>query len=81
MVAKYDRNYWQLWATLCALPDIIGHARPRTAEVSANVGTIMTSHGPAPYSGDILDNPDLVWMDDVWTAEEARFSKRLELRS
>lgn len=35
-----------------------------------HTGSVMTSSGPAPYTGDILANPELVWMDDEWTAEE-----------
>jgi 2-polyprenyl-3-methyl-5-hydroxy-6-metoxy-1,4-benzoquinol methylase len=31
-------------------------------------GSVMTSLGPAPYMGDILENPDILWTEDVWTA-------------
>lgn len=30
----------------------------------------MTLEGPVPYAGNILDNPDIVWMDDHWTKDE-----------
>ncbi len=30
----------------------------------------MTADGPVPYAGNILDSPDVVWMDDHWTKEE-----------
>lgn len=46
-------------------------------EPGENAGSVMTSHGPAPYSGDILDNPDVVWMDDEWTEEEVCVSRSL----
>jgi SAM-dependent methyltransferase len=29
-------------------------------------GTAFTSQGPAPYAGDILDDPELLWTEDVW---------------
>lgn len=35
----------------------------------------LTALGPAPYMGDILDNPDALWTEDIWTEkreEEAR---------
>ncbi|CAM9420076.1 unnamed protein product [Scytosiphon promiscuus] len=33
-------------------------------------GTAMTAGGPVPFAGNILDNPDMLWMDDQWTREE-----------
>ncbi|CAM9581213.1 unnamed protein product [Pylaiella littoralis] len=33
-------------------------------------GTAMTANGPVPFAGNILDSPDIVWMDDHWTKEE-----------
>lgn len=36
---------------------------------SSHLGVALTSFGPAPYTGDILDSPDIVWSDDVWTQE------------
>lgn len=38
-------------------------------------GTSMTSEGPLPYAGNILDNPDVLWMDDHWTREEVGASQ------
>ncbi len=32
-------------------------------------GMALTVQGPAPYMGNILDTPDMVWTEDVWTAE------------
>lgn len=40
-------------------------------------GTAMTLAGPAAYTGDILDKPDVLWMDDQWTAEEVGLAKLL----
>lgn len=36
----------------------------------APAGTAMTLEGPVPYAGNILDNPDILWMDDQWTKDE-----------
>ncbi|CAM9558044.1 unnamed protein product [Ascophyllum nodosum] len=36
----------------------------------------MTSEGPMPYSGNILDSPDILWMEDHWTAEEEEEASR-----
>lgn len=33
-------------------------------------GTAFTADGPVPFAGNILDSPDVVWMDDCWTKEE-----------
>lgn len=33
-------------------------------------GTAMTADGPVQFAGNILDSPDVVWMDDCWTNEE-----------
>lgn len=42
-------------------------------------GKQFTAEGPAPYTGDILENSDLVWADDVWTPEkEAMALSRLQ---
>lgn len=38
-------------------------SRPRS-------GTAMTADGPVPFAGNILDSPDVVWMEDHWTKEE-----------
>ena len=41
-----------------------------SADVSAsNKGAAFTSEGPAPYAGSILEDPDLLWTDDVWNEE------------
>ena len=32
-------------------------------------GEAFTNQGPAPYGGDILEDPDLVWTEDVWDDE------------
>jgi len=34
-----------------------------------NKGAAFTSQGPAPYAGSILEDPDLLWTDDVWNEE------------
>jgi methyltransferase-like protein 6 len=36
----------------------------------------FTADGPAPYQGDILEDPNLLWTEDVWTSEKE--SKALE---
>lgn len=42
-----------------------------TADVTAALpGTALTSEGPAPYQGNILDDPELLWTDDVWRDED-----------
>lgn len=41
-------------------------------EASLPSGTAMTANGPVPFAGNILDSPDVVWMDDCWTKEEVR---------
>lgn len=42
-------------------------------------GKLFSSEGPAPYTGDILENSELVWADDVWTADkEAQALMRLQ---
>lgn len=42
-------------------------------------GKQFTAEGPAPYTGDILENAELVWADDVWTPEkEAMALSRLQ---
>lgn len=51
-----------------------------TSSVSSNsvVGGAFTKAGPAPFSGDILQNPHLVWTEDEWNEErEAEALKRL----
>lgn len=37
---------------------------------SLEQGKLLSAAGPAPYTGDILENTDLVWADDVWTPEK-----------
>lgn len=37
-----------------------------TTQVEEKKGTALTSAGPAPYAGDILDDPELLWTEDVW---------------
>lgn len=62
-----------------ATRDNAGHARGGTTEAGGRglgsssplAGTAMTLEGPVPYTGNILDNPDVVWMDDRWTKDEA----------
>eukprot|EP00903_Cladosiphon_okamuranus_P015047 g13920.t1 len=41
-------------------------------------GTAMTADGPVQYAGNILDSPDVVWMDDCWTKEEEEEALRSE---
>eukprot|EP01039_Chlorochromonas_danica_P001295 gene1295-1413_t len=33
-------------------------------------GTVFSNQGPAPYKGDILEDPQLLWTEDVWTSEK-----------
>jgi len=35
-------------------------------DASINKGSMFSKEGPAPYSGDILEQPDLIWTEDVW---------------
>jgi len=50
-----------------AVDDITNHS---STDVSApNKGAAFTSEGPAPYAGSILEDPDLLWTDDVWNEE------------
>lgn len=42
--------------TSCAAVDV----------VDVNKGTAFTKLGPAAYAGDILDDPELLWTEDVW---------------
>lgn len=51
-----------------------------TNHENAVAGNAFTSVGPAAYQGDILDNPNMLWSDDVWTAdkEEEALSKLLK---
>lgn len=42
-------------------------------------GTAMTADGPVPFAGNILDSPDIVWMDDHWTKEEVGYSSLLSV--
>ena len=35
-------------------------------------GEEFTSQGPAPYAGSILDNPELLWTDDIWNEEREK---------
>jgi methyltransferase-like protein 6 len=37
-----------------------------------NKGYSLTKDGPAPYSGNILDNPDCVWQDDIYDSERIK---------
>eukprot|EP00752_Nemacystus_decipiens_P003279 g3035.t1 len=43
-------------------------------------GTAMTADGPVPFAGNILDSPDVVWMDDCWTKEEEEEALKSEER-
>jgi len=38
-------------------------------EVVFNKGELLTSSGPAEYDGCILDNPHLVWSEDIWSED------------
>jgi hypothetical protein len=31
-----------------------------------NPGSFLTASGPAPFNGDILNTPDVVWTEDHW---------------
>lgn len=44
--------------------------------VLSSHGSVFSSDGPVPYQGDILENPDLVWSEDVW--DEDKEKKALE---
>lgn len=48
-----------------------------SSEVLPRPGTAMTAEGPVPFAGNILESPDVVWMDDFWTEEEVGFGLRL----
>lgn len=37
---------------------------------NAPLGDKFSSAGPAPFKGDILDDPDLLWTEDVWSEEK-----------
>jgi 2-polyprenyl-3-methyl-5-hydroxy-6-metoxy-1,4-benzoquinol methylase len=39
-------------------------------------GSAMTSLGPAPYMGDILENPDILWTEDIWTESRKADAKQ-----
>ena len=41
-----------------------------TEIIDSSTGSIFSAAGPAPFQGDILERPDLVWTEDVWTAEK-----------
>lgn len=45
-----------------------------------NQGKSLTCDGPAPYIGNILDNPDLIWTEDVWTDERFQEATQKILR-
>lgn len=52
-------------------PDAINQ-QESGAEVNVDAiqqGTAFTKAGPAPYVGDILDDPELLWTDDVWNED------------
>jgi methyltransferase-like protein 6 len=40
-------------------------------------GSVFSANGPAPYQGDILENPELLWTDDVWTKEKEENAKEV----
>jgi len=37
----------------------------------------MTAAGPSPYSGDILESPELVWCEDTWSEEREREARNI----
>jgi hypothetical protein len=48
---------------------------------STQHGTKLTRSGPAQFQGDILDNPNMLWSDDVWTKDkEEEACRRLLLQ-
>lgn len=40
--------------------------------VLSSQGSMFSKDGPAPFAGDILDHPDLLWTDDVWNEDKER---------
>lgn len=50
-------------------------ATPSIVTDDVNKGAALTSQGPAPYSGDILEDPDLLWTDDVWNEDREKEAK------
>lgn len=42
----------------------------------AEQGKQFSIEGPASYQGDILDDPELLWSEDVWTAEKEEEAKQ-----
>lgn len=38
-----------------------------------NNGRLLSADGPAPYQGNILDDPDLLWTDDQW--DQTKFAQ------
>ncbi|CAN0143767.1 unnamed protein product, partial [Ectocarpus sp. 8 AP-2014] len=47
-----------------------GAGMPATGYTAPPSGTAMTADGPVPFAGNILDSPNILWMDDHWTREE-----------
>lgn len=47
-----------------------------TADAPHIQGTVFTKLGPAPYAGDILDDPELLWTEDVWNEERSAEAHR-----
>lgn len=44
--------------------------------LDVNKGTAFTKLGPAAYAGDILDDPELLWTEDVWNDDREEEAQR-----
>eukprot|EP01032_Pedospumella_encystans_P011779 gene11779-13672_t len=74
---KFDRSlnnkgHFQTVKSSAATNSVVSEA---VATADINKGAALTSEGPAPYSGDILEDPDLLWTDDVWNEEREKEAK------
>ncbi len=74
---KFDRSLDKSGHFQSVKPSITTESAVSASFVSADAadvykGAALTSQGPAPYSGDILEDPDLLWTDDVWNEEREK---------
>lgn len=40
--------------------------------IFSSAGSVFSAAGPVPYQGDILENPELVWSEDVWDEDKEK---------
>lgn len=45
-------------------------------EDSIEKGTKFSAEGPAPFVGDILEQPDLLWTEDTWNSEKEEMARQ-----